>query len=79
MQKSLEELSEEYFKAAEGISEIIAKYRKQLQEAYRSKNYLKTYDIKRKLAVLYDQKQETVATAYELKNYYNKSQEEKIA
>lgn len=79
MQKSLEELGDEYFKAAEMIDETIIKYRKQLKEAYRSGDYLKTYDIKRKLTVLYDQKRDTITTAYTLKNYYNKPQEAKIA
>lgn len=79
MQKSLDELSEEYFKAAEALDETIAKYRVRLNEAYRAKNYLKTFDLKRKLAVLYDQKRDTLATAYQLKNYYKKPEEVKIA
>ena len=47
MERSLTELSEEYFKAAEDINSLIVKYRKQLNEAYNSNNYLKTYELKR--------------------------------
>ena len=50
MEKSLIELSEDYFKAAEDINCLIVKYRKQLNEAYMANNYLRTYEIKRKLS-----------------------------
>ncbi len=72
MERSLTELSEEYFKAAEDINSLIIKYRKQLNDAYNSNNYLKTYEIKRKLTVFYDQKRDILDTAYALKNYYEK-------
>ena len=72
MERSLTELSEEYFKAAEDINSLIVKYRNQLNEAYNSNNYLKTYEIKRKLTIFYDQKRDILDTAYALKNYYEK-------
>ncbi len=72
MEKSLTLLSEDYFKAADDINCLIVKYRKELKEAYKSKNYLKTYEIKRKLTVFYDQKRDILDTAYTLKNYYVK-------
>ncbi|MBP3938843.1 MAG: hypothetical protein IK955_05490 [Clostridia bacterium] len=72
MERSLTELSEEYFKAAEDINSLIVKYRKQLNEAYNSNNYLKTYELKRKLTIFYDQKRDILNTAYALKNYYEK-------
>ena len=72
MERSLTELSEDYFKAAENINCLIVKYRKQLNEAYMANNYLKTYEIKRKLTIFYDQKRDILATAYALKNYYEK-------
>ncbi len=72
MERSLTELSEEYFKAAEDINSLIVKYRKQLNEAYGSNNYLKTYEIKRKLTIFYDQKRDILDTAYALRNYYEK-------
>lgn len=75
MERSLTELSEEYFKAAEDINSLIVKYRKLLNEAYRSKNYLKTYELKRKLTVFYDQKRDILATAFLLKNYYETDRE----
>ena len=79
MEKSLTQLSEDYFKAAEDINSLIVKYRKQLNEAYRAKNYLKTYDIKHKLTVFYDQKRELLSTAYTLKNYYVKDKTEAMS
>lgn len=78
MQNSLAQLSEEYFRAAENMDKIIEKNRKMLNEAYRKKNYLKTYDIKRKLKVFYDQKREIMTTAYKLKNYYDDPKENRI-
>ncbi len=72
MERSLTELSEDYFKAAEDIACLIAKYRKKLQEAYKSRDYLRTYEIKRKLTIFYDQKRDILDTAYTLKNYYEK-------
>lgn len=72
MERSLTELSEEYFKAAEDINSLIVKYRNQLNEAYSSNNYLKTYEIKRKLTIFYDQKRDILDTAYALRNYYEK-------
>lgn len=72
MERSLVELSEEYFRAAEDINSLIVKYRKQLNEAYSSKNYLKTYELKRKLTIFYDQKRDILDTAYALRNYYDK-------
>ena len=72
MERSLIELSEEYFRAAEDINSLIVKYRKLLNEAYSSKNYLKTYELKRKLTIFYDQKRDILDTAYALRNYYDK-------
>lgn len=70
MEKSLTDLSEEYFKAAEDIDALIKKYTKLLNDAYAAKNYLKTYELKRRLKIFYDQKRDIMTTAYELKHYY---------
>ena len=75
MERSLTDLSEEYFKAAEDIGSLIEKYRKKLQEAYKARDYLRTYEIKRKLTIFYDQKRDILDTAYALKNYYKRSEE----
>ncbi|MBR5262446.1 MAG: hypothetical protein IKV49_01365 [Clostridia bacterium] len=75
MEKSLTQLSEDYFKAAEDINSLIVKYRTQLQEAYKAKNYLQTYELKRKLTIFYDQKRDILDTAYALKNYYKRDVE----
>lgn len=72
MQKTLEELGEEYLESAKLIEELIKKYRKILRETYDSGNYLKTYDTKRKLTIFYDQKRELIAIGQKLINYYNK-------
>ncbi len=75
MEKSLTQLSEDYFKAAEDINSLIVKYRHLLNEAYKAKNYLQTYELKRKLTIFYDQKRDILDTAYALKNYYNRDVE----
>lgn len=75
MEKTLTQLSEDYFKAAEDINSLIVKYRQLLNEAYNSNNYLKTYELKRKLTVFYDQKRDILDTAYALKNYYKRDSE----
>ncbi|MBP3447034.1 MAG: hypothetical protein J6K64_07140 [Clostridia bacterium] len=75
MEKTLTQLSEDYFKAAEDINSLIIKYRRLLNEAYDSNDYLKTYELKRKLTVFYDQKRDILDTAYALKNYYKRSEE----
>lgn len=72
MQKTLEELGEEYLVSAKLIEELIRKYRKILKETYASGNYLKTYEIKRKLTIFYDQKRELVSIGKKLINYYDK-------
>ncbi len=72
MQKTLEELGEEYLDSAKLIEELIRKYRKILKETYASGNYLKTYEIKRKLTIFYDQKRELVLIGKKLINYYDK-------
>lgn len=72
MQKTLEELGEEYLDSAKLIEELIRKYRKILKETFASGNYLKTYEIKRKLTIFYDQKRELVSIGKKLINYYDK-------
>lgn len=72
MQKTLGELGEEYLDSAKLIEELIRKYRKILKETYASGNYLKTYEIKRKLTIFYDQKRELVSIGKKLINYYDK-------
>ncbi|MCQ2485119.1 MAG: hypothetical protein MJ168_07275 [Clostridia bacterium] len=74
MSKSLTQLSEEYFKAAEDIDALIKKYTEELHKAYDAKNYLKTYDLKRKLKIFYDQKRDVITTAYKLQHYYEDSE-----
>lgn len=70
MSKSLTQLSEDYFKAAADIDSLIKKYTAELHKAYSAKNYLKTYELKRKLKIFYDQKRDVITTAYQLQNYY---------
>lgn len=74
MPKTLEQLGEEYLEAAEQIGRFIEKNRGKLKEAYQSGNYLKTYELKRKLTIFYDQKRELTAIGKKLINYYNKEE-----
>ena len=57
MPKTLEQLGDEYLESAELLDSLIKKYRKILKKAYGSGNYLKTYEIKRKLTVFYKEEQ----------------------
>ena len=75
MPKTLEQLGDEYLESAELLDSLIKKYRKILKKAYGSGNYLKTYEIKRKLTVFYDQKREAASRGKKLKNYYNKEEQ----
>lgn len=72
MQKTLEELGEEYLDSAKRLEPLIRKYTEILKDAYASGNYLKTYDAKHKLTVFYDQRRELIAIGKKLINYYNK-------
>ncbi|MBP9989631.1 MAG: hypothetical protein KBT46_09080 [Ruminococcus sp.] len=72
---TLSQLADEYFETAKELDNKIAKYKKILKEEYRRKNYLKVYDIKRKLMIYYDQKRDVMTTAYKLKNYYENDEE----
>lgn len=75
MQKTLTQMSEDYFQAAKDLDEIIAANRMKLKEAYTQKNYLKVYDLKRKLKAFYDQRRDIMTIAYKLKNYYGDAEE----
>lgn len=74
MAKSLENLSEEYYKEAAGLTEQIKKYTQQLRKVYKSGDFLKTYDLKRKLKILYDQRNDVLDTAHLLKHYYDEDE-----
>lgn len=75
MQKSLIDLSEEYFTNAKNMDALINNCSKKLNEAKIKHNYKKCYLLKRKLAVFYDQRREMISTAYKLKNYYKTPEE----
>lgn len=71
---TLAQLADEYMESAGHLDSIIEKYTQKLHNEYSRRNYLKVYEIKRKLAVLYDQKRDVMTTAYQLKNYYPKEE-----
>ena len=48
MEKTLKELSLEYYKAAEDMDSLIKKCTKELNEAYRSRDMKKCYFLKQK-------------------------------
>ncbi len=74
---TLIQLGDQYIETAASLDELILKYTKLLKAEYKRHNYLKVYEIKRKLAIFYDQKRDVMTTAYKLKNYYEKETEDK--
>lgn len=69
--KSMAELAEDYFEQVRILDEIIEKYSKDLRKAYNSGDYKKSFELKRKLVIYKDQRDEANITAWKLKNYYN--------
>lgn len=67
---TLEELGEEYLRAAELQSQLIAKYTVRKHMAHRQGNAEEEYRLRRKLYDLYTQRNELLDIAHHLKNYY---------
>lgn len=70
MEKSLKDLSLDYYKAAEDMDSLIKKCTKELNEAYKKRDMKKAYFLKQKRLVFYSQKRDLITTAYKLQNYY---------
>ena len=74
MERTITDLSVDYFKAAEDMDELIKKTTAKIKEATENNETDKTYLYKQKRLIFYSQKRELLNTAHLLKNYYNKEE-----
>ena len=74
MERTITDLSVDYFKAAEDMEELIKKTTAGIKAAVENKETDKIYLLKQKRLIFYSQKRELLNTAYKLKNYYNKEE-----
>ncbi len=72
MDKSITELSTDYFKAAADMDCLIKKCTAEIKIAAEKKDFRKSYLLKQKRLVFYAQKRDLLTTAYKLQNYYRK-------
>ncbi len=72
MEKTLAQMSVEYFNAASDVDSMIKKCTLQIHQEEKNGNGKKLYLLKRKRLILYSQKRDLITTAYKLKNYYKK-------
>lgn len=74
MEKTITDLSADYFKAAENMDELIKKATANIKEATENNETDKIYLLKQKRLIFYTQKRELLETAHRLKNYYIKEE-----
>ena len=74
MERTITDLSVDYFKAAENMEELIKKATVNIKEATENNETDKIYLLKQKRLIFYSQKRELLDTAQKLKNYYNKEE-----
>ena len=74
MEKTITDLSVDYFEAAQNMEELIKSTTAKIKEAAESNETDKIYLLKQKRLIFYSQKRELLNTAYMLKNYYNKEE-----
>lgn len=74
MERTITDLSVDYFKAAENMEELIKKATANIKEATENNETDKIYLLKQKRLIFYSQKRELLDTAQKLKNYYNKEE-----
>lgn len=72
MDKTITQLSEDYFDAAKKMDFLIKKCTCELKEATACHDYDKSYSLKQKRLSFYRQKRELTETAYFLRDYYRK-------
>ena len=72
-EKTLSELADDYFSAADLQTDLIGKNRESLKLCKLKRDRKEEMRIKRLLCVLYRQKRELLETANYLKNYYKLS------
>lgn len=75
MERTITELSVDYFKAAENMDELIKKTTAGIKEAAENHETDKICQLKQKRLIFYSQKRELLNTAHKLKNYYNKEED----
>ena len=75
MERTITDLSVDYFKAAENMEELIKKATANIKEATENNETDKIYLLKQKRLIFYSQKRELLDTAQKLKNYYNKEED----
>ncbi len=74
MERTITDLSVDYFKAAENMDALIKKTTANIREAIEKNETDKIYLLKQKRLIFYSQKRELLNTAHKLKNYYNKEE-----
>lgn len=74
MERTITDLSADYFKAAEDMDYLIKKTTAGIKEAARKNETDKIYQLKQKRLIFYSQKRELLDIAYKLENYYNKEE-----
>ncbi len=72
MDKTLTQLSDDYFKAAQDMDSMIKKCTVEIHQEEKKGYSMKLCMLKRKRLIFYSQKRDLITTAYKLKNYYNK-------
>ena len=71
MNKTLEELGEEYLREIDAINEKIDIYRKRLKKAMKDHNCDEIFITRKLLHVFYEQRYEMTDNARQLINYYS--------
>ena len=74
MEKTITDISVDYFDAAQNMEELIKSTTAKIKEAAENKETDKIYLLKQKRLIFYSQKRELLNTANMLKNYYNKEE-----
>lgn len=74
MERTITDLSVDYFKAAADMDCLIKKLTVKIKEATRNGETDKCYLLKQKRLIFYSQKRELLDTAYRLANYYKREE-----
>ncbi|MBQ8228154.1 MAG: hypothetical protein IJZ88_03980 [Clostridia bacterium] len=75
MERTITDLSTDYFKAAADMDYLIKKVTTKIKLAMADGETDKCYKLKQKRQAFYAQKSELLALAYKLANYYNKEED----
>lgn len=72
MERTLVDLSKEYYEGVEYLDGVIARHRKLASQAKKNNNQRVVFEEQRKLQILYSQRREALAVAQHLEHYYDK-------